>query len=81
MNPPQTFQQIESPCIKVCEVDANAGVCTGCHRTLNEIASWSSFTNAERRTSRDHAGAACARIEKHQYETRVIARLWVANSP
>jgi uncharacterized protein len=49
MNPPQTFQKIESPCIKVCEVDANAGVCTGCHRTLNEIASWSSFTNAERR--------------------------------
>jgi uncharacterized protein len=49
MNSPQSFQPIESPCIKVCEVDAARGVCTGCARTLDEIASWASYTHAERR--------------------------------
>ncbi|TAG04938.1 MAG: DUF1289 domain-containing protein [Betaproteobacteria bacterium] len=49
MNSAPSFQVIESPCIKVCEVDAARGVCTGCFRTLDEIASWSSLTHAERR--------------------------------
>jgi uncharacterized protein len=36
----------ESPCIKICTLDA-AGWCTGCLRTLDEIASWTSMTSAE----------------------------------
>ena len=36
----------ESPCIKICALDA-AGVCTGCLRTLAEIASWTSMTSAQ----------------------------------
>jgi uncharacterized protein len=36
----------ESPCIKICTLDA-AGVCTGCLRTVAEIASWISMTSAE----------------------------------
>ena len=36
----------ESPCIKICALDA-AGVCTGCLRTVAEIASWISMTSAE----------------------------------
>lgn len=39
---------IESPCIKVCALDAVSGLCTGCGRTLDEIARWSSFGDAER---------------------------------
>ncbi|HEX3943417.1 MAG TPA: DUF1289 domain-containing protein [Rhizomicrobium sp.] len=39
---------IESPCIKVCTMDAASGLCIGCGRTLDEIARWSSFTHAER---------------------------------
>jgi hypothetical protein len=39
---------IESPCIKVCAMDAASGLCIGCGRTLDEIARWSSFTDAER---------------------------------
>ncbi|WP_234981489.1 DUF1289 domain-containing protein [Fontimonas thermophila] len=30
---------IPSPCIQVCTLDAK-GVCTGCYRTLREIAEW-----------------------------------------
>ena len=36
----------ESPCIKICTLDA-AGLCTGCLRTLAEIASWMAMTSAE----------------------------------
>ncbi|TNB99694.1 DUF1289 domain-containing protein [Paracoccus marcusii] len=29
---------IESPCIKLCRIDAVRNLCLGCHRTLAEIA-------------------------------------------
>ena len=40
---------IETPCIKVCVIDSASGLCTGCLRSRNEIALWSSISNAERR--------------------------------
>lgn len=39
---------IESPCINVCTINPDTGLCEGCKRTLPEIAGWSSFTSAER---------------------------------
>lgn len=39
---------METPCIKVCVIDQSTGLCTGCARTLGEIAEWSAFTPAER---------------------------------
>ncbi|WP_347261398.1 DUF1289 domain-containing protein [Rudaea sp.] len=44
---------ILTPCIGVCELDA-AGLCKGCHRTLDEIARWSSLGEAERLRIMDH---------------------------
>ncbi len=43
---PQTL--IETPCTQVCAVDGRTGWCLGCGRTLAEIGSWSSYTDAER---------------------------------
>ncbi len=40
---------IETPCVKICVVDPNSGLCLGCGRTLSEIAGWSGFTGEERR--------------------------------
>jgi predicted Fe-S protein YdhL (DUF1289 family) len=40
---------IDSPCIKVCIIDAVAGLCTGCGRTLDEIARWGSMSDTDRR--------------------------------
>jgi predicted Fe-S protein YdhL (DUF1289 family) len=40
---------IETPCIKVCTLDAASGLCTGCGRTLDEIARWGSMSAQERR--------------------------------
>jgi len=45
--------QMESPCIQICVVDTSSGLCSGCGRTLAEIASWSSLTPAERRKIMD----------------------------
>jgi predicted Fe-S protein YdhL (DUF1289 family) len=39
---------IKTPCIKVCVVDGESGLCLGCYRKLNEVAAWTRFTDAER---------------------------------
>jgi len=39
---------MKSPCIKVCQMDPGKGVCLGCCRTLDEIASWAAMPEAER---------------------------------
>ena len=39
---------IESPCIKICTLDAASGRCLGCGRTVNEISRWSAMSAAER---------------------------------
>jgi predicted Fe-S protein YdhL (DUF1289 family) len=40
---------IETPCINVCILDPVSGLCRGCGRTGDEIASWLSYTPDERR--------------------------------
>jgi len=37
-----------TPCIKVCMVDGQSGLCLGCFRTLPEIARWERFSDKER---------------------------------
>jgi predicted Fe-S protein YdhL (DUF1289 family) len=39
---------IKTPCIKVCVVDGESGLCLGCYRRLNEVAAWARLTDAER---------------------------------
>jgi predicted Fe-S protein YdhL (DUF1289 family) len=38
-----------SPCVGVCAIAPATGLCTGCGRSLEEIARWSRMTDAERR--------------------------------
>lgn len=40
---------VPSPCISVCRLDPSSSFCTGCLRTLREIATWSSMSAADRR--------------------------------
>ncbi|HKL68358.1 DUF1289 domain-containing protein [Salibaculum sp.] len=44
-----TRTEIESPCIQVCVVHPEARICTGCHRSIDEIATWSRLTPEARR--------------------------------
>jgi predicted Fe-S protein YdhL (DUF1289 family) len=39
---------IATPCIKVCVVDGESGLCMGCYRQLSEVAGWQRLTDAER---------------------------------
>jgi predicted Fe-S protein YdhL (DUF1289 family) len=39
---------IETPCIKICTLDARQGLCLGCGRTIDEIARWSTMSASER---------------------------------
>ncbi len=41
---------IKTPCVKVCVVDGESGLCMGCYRRLNEVAGWARLTEAERET-------------------------------
>ncbi|HEY3694683.1 DUF1289 domain-containing protein [Phenylobacterium sp.] len=39
---------IRTPCVKVCVMDDESGLCLGCHRTLAEIAGWGRLSDARR---------------------------------
>ncbi|MFN3869682.1 MAG: DUF1289 domain-containing protein [Hyphomicrobiaceae bacterium] len=40
---------MQSPCVDICTMDPATGLCIGCGRTLDEIACWSSMSEADRR--------------------------------
>ena len=41
-------EEVQSPCVKLCVVHPEARLCVGCFRSIDEIASWSRLTPAER---------------------------------
>lgn len=47
--PPLQETGMETPCINVCVIEPGTQVCTGCRRTLAEIARWSRLSAPERR--------------------------------
>lgn len=42
----QPQHSVPSPCVGVCKMDATQGWCTGCFRTLEEIAAWGRASDA-----------------------------------
>jgi predicted Fe-S protein YdhL (DUF1289 family) len=42
-------RRLESPCIGVCVVDPDSGLCEGCLRTLDEVAAWGAASIDQRR--------------------------------
>lgn len=53
-----------SPCVKVCVIDQARGLCRGCGRTLDEIASWGGLSEDARRTVMDALPARMAAFSK-----------------
>ena len=41
--------EVDSPCVNICIVHAQANICTGCFRTIDEISSWSNMSETERK--------------------------------
>jgi uncharacterized protein len=42
-------QDVPSPCISVCRMDAASELCEGCLRTLDEIAEWSALGDEDKK--------------------------------
>jgi hypothetical protein len=40
---------VPSPCISVCVINPNSGLCEGCLRTLEEVAVWGQLPSAQQR--------------------------------
>ena len=40
--------EIESPCTRVCTLDADGRLCLGCFRDIDEIGGWAGMSNAQR---------------------------------
>ncbi|MBZ9939346.1 DUF1289 domain-containing protein [Mesorhizobium sp. BR1-1-16] len=49
-----------SPCVRICTMDAESGLCEGCGRTIDEIANWTRMNDTERQVVMD---ALPARLE------------------
>ena len=41
-------KEIQSPCIGVCSMDDNTGLCQGCYRTMDEIQGWWDLDDAQK---------------------------------
>jgi predicted Fe-S protein YdhL (DUF1289 family) len=53
---------IESPCVNICAIDTATGWCTGCGRTIDEIAGWTGGSDAWRRAVMTILPARMARL-------------------
>lgn len=40
--------EVASPCVNVCQMDPQTGLCRGCLRTIDEIAGWMDYSTAEK---------------------------------
>ncbi len=58
--------EVESPCIKICVVHPAERICTGCLRSMDEIAAWSRMSNEERRTLKAELPARAERFTKRR---------------
>jgi uncharacterized protein len=41
--------EVESPCIKICQIHPAERICVGCYRSIQEIGMWSVMSAEERR--------------------------------
>ena len=59
-------EEVQSPCIKICVIHPEARLCTGCLRSLDEIAMWSKMTNDERSAVMTELPARTGQITKRR---------------
>ena len=61
-----TRNEIESPCVKICVMHPEEGLCTGCLRTRDEIAAWSRLTPEARRAIMAELPSRAPRLKKRR---------------
>ncbi|MEO0342235.1 MAG: DUF1289 domain-containing protein [Pseudomonadota bacterium] len=55
--------EVESPCIKVCVIHEDSGLCMGCFRTRHEIAGWSRMEDDARRSLKEELPFRAAKVK------------------
>lgn len=58
--------EIESPCVKICQIHPQARICIGCYRTMDEIGRWSRMTPEERRAVMAELPARAPRLARRR---------------
>lgn len=58
--------EVESPCVQICVVHPQERICTGCYRTVDEIARWTQMTPEERRAVMAELPARAPRLKKRR---------------
>lgn len=61
-----TRDEVQSPCIKICVIHPEERLCVGCLRSIDEIASWSRLSVAERQAVLDDLPARLPRLTKRR---------------
>jgi hypothetical protein len=49
LSSPELQTPVPSPCISLCDMDPQTGLCRGCLRTIDEIIAWGSASDADKR--------------------------------
>jgi len=42
------MSEVQSPCVEICQLDPVSGMCLGCFRTMDEIATWIELSDIEK---------------------------------
>ena len=60
------MSDVASPCVRICRMDLDAGVCIGCMRTMDEISYWTRLSAPEREEVLSRLPE-----RRHEYERQV----------
>jgi predicted Fe-S protein YdhL (DUF1289 family) len=58
--------EVESPCIKICVIQPESRLCTGCWRSIDEIGAWSKMSPEVRRAVMEELPARAATLKKRR---------------
>ena len=68
--------EVDSPCVKICIIHPESGLCLGCCRSIDEISRWSGMTPEERRQVTAERGEAEVDAQRRQPRRDVQVRPW-----
>lgn len=74
--------EIQSPCVKICVIDRETRLCTGCYRSIDEIGTWSLMSNEERSAVMDELPGRAGQLSRRRGGRRArMARSGGSSTP
>jgi predicted Fe-S protein YdhL (DUF1289 family) len=58
--------EVESPCVKLCQIHHQERLCIGCFRTLDEIGAWTRLSPEQRRDIMAQLPARAPRLQQRR---------------